>query len=192
MKETRKTPDFKKEVLEDLYYTRNLSMEQIAQQFHCSPVGVWRAFKKLQIPTRTISEAIRLKVACRQWHNNGPSGNSPNWRGGKTTICGKRTGGGYIKIKAPEHARTDKEGYALEHILVWERVHNQALPPGYQIHHLNGIGTDNRPMNLVAMPNKAHSQFLQHLYRRIRELEAENEMLKRSLERGQMIFLGNN
>lgn len=90
----------------------------------------------------------------------------PNWKGGI-----KHTKRGYVHIKQPDHVRADLGGYVLEHILVWEKVHNQVLPDGWIIHHLNGIKDDNRPQNLEGLPNKKHYLVLQAKAKRIQELE---------------------
>jgi len=93
--------------------------------------------------------------------------NSPAWKGGRT----KNTGG-YILVYIPEHMKANKRGYVLEHILVWEKANNKSLPDGYIIHHLNGITDDNRPANLVALPNKKHYLVLAAKAKRIQELES--------------------
>ncbi len=84
---------------------------------------------------------------------------------------------GYVYIYAPEHPRACKyhDVYVAEHRLVWEKAHNQLLPDGYIIHHLNGTKNDNRPENLVALKPKDHSTgtLRQLLQSRIKELEAQ-------------------
>ena len=111
--------------------------------------------------------------------------NNPNWKGGQSFDRG-----GYIRISMPNHPRTDKRGYVLEHIWVWEKTHNKPLPEGYIVHHLNGIKDDNRPQNLFAMPKRKHTIVfhLEALQHRIRELEIENKLLEKALGAGQMIF----
>lgn len=95
-----------------------------------------------------------------------------NWRGGR-----KISTGGYVQIYHPgPHHRGVKQGhsvYVLEHILVWEEAHRKPLPNGWVIHHLNGIKTDNRTENLVAIKPKNHGgwTYTQALQARIRELE---------------------
>ena len=100
---------------------------------------------------------------------------------------------GYVFIRSPNHPRAGTWGYVREHILVWEQVHNRFLPQGWVVHHLNGIRGDNRPSNLIGLPNKKHALLLASKAKRIREVEAENALLRRVLETGQMLLgLGEN
>jgi hypothetical protein len=99
-----------------------------------------------------------------------------NWKGGVN-----RQKGGYILILSPNHPRANRDGYVREHILVWEQVNRKSLPDGWIIHHLNGVKHDNRPRNLVALPNKKHYLVLEAKAKRIQELEAmlngQNQLL---------------
>lgn len=92
----------------------------------------------------------------------------PLWKGGR---C--KTSSGHVSILLPEHHRADRWGRVLEHIAIWEQANGRELPPGYIIHHLNGIPDDNRPSNLVALPGKKHYHVLQAKAKRIQELEAQ-------------------
>ncbi len=67
------------------------------------------------------------------------------------------TGNGYIRIYMPSHHRAAKDGYVLEHILVWEQAYNIRLPLGWVIHHKNHLKADNRPENLEALPRSEHN-----------------------------------
>lgn len=77
-----------------------------------------------------------------------------NWKGGT-----RKTSGGYKQLLIPGHPRSDKSGYVMEHIVVWERETGMILPPGFCIHHLNGDKTDNRIENLCVMLHKAHTVY---------------------------------
>ena len=105
---------------------------------------------------------------CLSCSNKGERNNF--WKGGRY-----KSPLGYVYIYMPEHPRADKYHglYVAEHRLVWEKAHNQLLPEGYLIHHLNGIKDDNRPENLVALQPKRHSTRtrLDIAEQRIRELE---------------------
>ena len=79
---------------------------------------------------------------------------SPNWNGGKKT-----TSGGYVVVFKPEHPRADKNGYVMEHILVFEKATGLCVPRNCAIHHLNGNKNDNRIENLCLMEFGAHTAF---------------------------------
>lgn len=81
---------------------------------------------------------------------------NPNWRGGRTV-----TGHGYVLVRLPDHPLADVRGYVYEHRLVAEQLVGRPLEPGEQIHHKNGIKSDNRAENLEVMPSMAHHR-LQH------------------------------
>ena len=88
------------------------------------------------------------------------------WKGGRY----KKDG--YWLVQRPEHHRADADGYVREHIIVWEEANNKPLPQGWIVHHLNGIRGDNRPINLVGLPDRKHRHILAAKAKRIQELEA--------------------
>jgi hypothetical protein len=92
--------------------------------------------------------------------------NHPNWKGGRIVTRG------YILLHRPDHPAANRDGYVLEHRLVWETHNGQVLPHGWIIHHLNGLKGDNRAENLVALPRQLHSLVLAAKAARIRQLEA--------------------
>jgi len=79
---------------------------------------------------------------------------------------------GYVIIYKPDHPEAKSDGSVAEHRYVWEQAHGQRIPKGWVVHHLNGIRDDNRPSNLIALPNQKHNSILQAQYKRIQELEA--------------------
>lgn len=97
-----------------------------------------------------------------------------NWKGGR-----KLSSNGYIEVYHPEphphRVFMRATPYVREHILIWEKTNGKLLPQGYVIHHLNGIKTDNRPENLVAIEPHNHGgwTYSQSLQKRIRELEEQ-------------------
>lgn len=114
---------------------------------------------------------------------------NPAWKGGRRIFNSKSNQ--YIQIKHDEAKA--KGGYIFEHILIWQTVHNRKLPEGWEVHHLNGIGIDNRPENLVALPSSKHKKVLASKAKRIRELEAKIKLLEKALDANQMIYqLGGN
>lgn len=85
--------------------------------------------------------------------------NHPQWKGGK------RLHNGYTFI----FVGNDK--YTPEHRLIWEKAYNKKIPKGWHIHHLNGIKSDNRLENLIALSSKKHSLVLSAKAKRIQKLE---------------------
>jgi len=80
-----------------------------------------------------------------------------------------------LYILRSDHHRANKLGYVAEHIFVWEKAHNQPLPDGWVVHHLNGKKQDNRPENLLGMAKRGHSStlLLKEVQKKVRKLEAK-------------------
>jgi len=107
--------------------------------------------------------SIRCKKCASEWQRGE---NHPNWKGGR-----RISSEGYVLIWKPDHPRAFKN-LVLEHILVLEKKLGRSLSPNEIGHHLNGIKTDNRPKNLVALTSKKHYLVLAVKAKRIQELEA--------------------
>jgi hypothetical protein len=70
-----------------------------------------------------------------------------------------------IGVRVPSGGR---RGWVVkyQHILVAEQVLGKSLPIGAEIHHVNGIKTDNRPSNLVICQDRAYHLLL-HMRTRV-------------------------
>ena len=69
--------------------------------------------------------------------------NNPNCKGGK-----RLDKQGYVLVMCKEHPNRDIDGYVREHRLVMEQIIERYLLPEEEVHHINGIKSDNRPENL--------------------------------------------
>jgi len=168
------TSRFEKKELEELYWNANMSCEEIARQKKVCPRTIRKAFNRLKIKRRTLSEVHKLRVR-QKGYSKPPTMRGalhPGWKGGRRQLKS-----GYVLIHFPSHPRAQNgsHGYVFEHILVWEKSHGCYLPKDQQIHHLNGIRNDNRPENLVAVSRYKHEPFtfMRLLQKRIQDLELQ-------------------
>lgn len=75
----------------------------------------------------------------------------PNYKGGRVV-----TVAGYVWIKAKSHPNCNSRGYVNEHRLVMEDELGRLLHPWEDVHHINGIKSDNRPENLEIVSHANH------------------------------------
>lgn len=140
-------------------YGRGLSSTDIGKMVGLDKGSIQGRLKRAGVILRNRSEAI--KIAHRQ-------GKCPALTG-KKFEQNPLFKGGFISQKGYRRIGHNQ----VEHRVVWERE-NGPLPPGWVVHHLNGIKSDNRIENLYAMPNKSHSPTLivKPFQDRIRDLES--------------------
>jgi len=66
----------------------------------------------------------------------------PSWRGGT------HKSNGYVLLYKPKHPNANALGRVFEHRLVMERMIGRYLNKHDNVHHKNGVRSDNRPENL--------------------------------------------
>lgn len=129
-----------RETLIALYYNQGLSASRAGKQLGHSASSVLRYLRHYGLSPRP-----------------GPPGkkgrDNPNWKGGR-----RLRADGYVMLRMPTHPRASGHGEVLEHIAIWEEANGASVPPGFVIHHLNGIKSDNRPENLSAIPVRSHDK----------------------------------
>ena len=74
------------------------------------------------------------------------------WRGGR-----RLNNKGYVLIYKPEHPLAHKVGCVLEHRWIMEQYLGRLLEPDEDVHHINGIKTDNRIENLQLLTHVGHT-----------------------------------
>lgn len=89
-------------------------------------------------PTKKLTRTARAK------QNSEPKFRSPNWKGGTTIQDGR------VFV-------WNGNGYTQRARLVMESVLGRPLRPDEDVHHKNGVKTDDRPSNLEVMSKTDHA-----------------------------------
>lgn len=158
------------EEVKGLYWDKQMSVYDISRVYYCNPSSI----RQLLVRNGGIRNKVEAgRIAFAQGKHDDIksywfSGEQNKWWRG-----GRHLSSGYMHVYMPDYPRAQSNGYVREHILVWEQVNGRMLPDGWVVHHLNGVKTDNRPENLVAMPRGGHSrrEMAEAYKKRIRELE---------------------
>lgn len=164
-----------KEMLRELYIMHGLSISAIAKQVRMDKDILVEVMKLYNIPLRSRSESGKMSYIM----------------GRRKIKPFVKDSEGHILVHVREKGES-KGRYVQEHRLIWESVHNRPLPKGYVIHHLNGIKSDNRPENLIAMKANEHLNPTASYKKRIRELEAKIKILEKALDSEQLIWWSEN
>jgi len=148
---------FSTDYLKNLY-EQGLSTKEIGRRINTTPQAIYSRLLKAGVPLRTRVESLKLTYLRGRVALYGE--NHPNWTGGRYI-----NPDGYVELRVNGHK-------VSEHRMVWESTYG-AIPAGWVIHHLNGIKTDNRIENLIAVTRNSHmsKDWVKPYEKRIKELE---------------------
>lgn len=156
-----------KKEMYDMYVIKDKTIKEISDELKISVGKIHNLLKKYEIEPKTrktnkkwckkLSESKKGKIP----YNKGKKMSEEQ----KEKLSIKKSGGigkkvktttGYIKIYFPDHPKSDKRGFILEHILIMECNIGRHLRKNEVVHHKNKIKTDNRIKNLQLMTRSEH------------------------------------
>lgn len=170
----------KKEELIQLYTVEQLPIHSIADKLNMSVGKVFKYISLYQIPTRKDNFTFRgrkhTKATIEKISKINKGKTVPIEVRNKISIAhkGLSKGGighkksrkdGYNYIYFPDHPKSTKDGYIMEHILVMECNIGRWLKEDEIVHHKNHIRDDNRIENLQLMTFSEHARL--HMLERI-------------------------
>lgn len=165
-----------RDTLYEQYIVLGKPMYQIAQELKISVGTVYNYLKKYGIKSRSKKESFEIlsQKGCR-YPDSAREKISKAHKGkvvsdetkGKISYADKIGGighkkkrsDGYISIYFPDHPKSTKDGYIMEHILVMECIIGRHLYDDEVVHHINGVRDDNRKENLKLMTFKEHASY---------------------------------
>lgn len=159
-----------KEVLYELYVIRGKPMHEIAKDLNIAVGTVYNYLNKYEIKTRephkgflgkkhsentkkSIGEKHKGKIVSEETRRKMSESDKQRGIGHKK----KRTDG-YIYIYFPDHPKSTKDGYVMEHDLIMECLIGRHLRDYEVVHHKNKIRDDNRKENLQLMTKSEHAR----------------------------------
>ncbi|MBO1703590.1 HNH endonuclease [Eubacterium callanderi] len=161
------------ERLRFLYLEKGLSMKEIADQLSISIGTVFNRCKQYGIETREHSEVFTFKgkkhtaKVCRiisKTHKGKVLSDDTRKKISDAHFRGgighkKKRSDGYIAVYMPEHPKSTKEGYIMEHDLIMECSIGRWLAENEVVHHKNEQRDDNRLQNLELMTASDHMSY---------------------------------
>jgi len=161
------------EEIRRLYWDEELAPSEIADQLHVTTGIVCYSMKKNNIPTRSLSEAARVRL-----------GSVDRWKDTR----------GYIWLSIASLSDEDQElarrmtsnSSIQEHRLIGAKKEGRPLTEKEHVHHMDGDKTNNDPENLLVCSSREHAQIMAGYKNRIRELQEQLKELQEQLKELQL------
>ncbi len=164
-----------RDTLYELYIIRGKPMHEIAKELGIAVGTVYNYLNKYEIQTRDKGQAFE-KLRMRGWEypksaresiSKAKKGVKPSEETRRKMSIADKQGGighkkkrpdGYIAIYFPDHPKSTKDGYIMEHDLIMECLIGRYLRDDEVVHHKNKIRDDNRKENLQLMTFSEHAR----------------------------------
>ncbi len=147
------------EEMKRLYVDEKKSLNEVASVIGCTAQTVEYHLKKNKIKLRSRSESLKGRPVTEKQRETARrlgkllvGEKNPRWKGRV-----KRSSG-YYAIRKTDHPFASRDGYVMEHRLVMEEHLGRYLTPEEDVHHINGIKTDNRIENLELLSKSEHAR----------------------------------
>lgn len=161
-----------KETLYELYVVRGKPMHYIAKALNIATGTVYNYLKRYEIPTRNQEETFTMKgrkLSEEQCERISKlhKGKTVSEETRKRISESHKKGGighkknridGYVCVYFPDHPKSNKDGYIMEHDLIMECLIGRHLNDDEVVHHKNKIKHDNRKENLELMKISEHAR----------------------------------
>lgn len=158
-------------ILETLYVKERKPMHEVAAVMGFSVGKIFKVLTENDFPKREahkgflgkrhsdkakdkISKAHKGKIVSVETKRKMSEADKKGGIGHK-----KKRKDGYMCVYFPDHPRSSKSGYIMEHILVAEALLGRHLNDKECVHHRNGKRDDNRKENLEVMTKSQHMSF---------------------------------
>lgn len=158
------------------YYNSGMTMKQIADLCKCAQYSIYVRLKSARVKTRGCEDYPVTDKQREARRNNGRSGlgrkrseetrkriseAKKKYRKRADYEFGgheKMRDDGYITVFVPDHPMATKDGFVLKHRLVMAQHLGRPLEKGEDVHHINGIRSDNRIENLQLLTRSEHAK----------------------------------
>jgi hypothetical protein len=78
-----------------------------------------------------------------------------------------------VFLHKPKHRQAIKSGYVAEHRMVMSDILGRRLDSREEVHHINGVHSDNRPENLTVIAKGKHQRLHAEVWRELWRLRQD-------------------